>query len=418
MKGFWQRAELIWHVAALTILSGAFIPLWRDLTFGDPLKRGGDPIQQIVLVAAYSGLLLCWWYWRQMVPVAVKGWLIWLVVGWAIISVLWSQDPILTIRRSVTLLLATLYGLFLAVRYPPLTVLRLLGSAMIVILGASLISVVLGAPWATIDRYYPGSWNGVMYHKNALGRLSVLALIVFGVLFQQTTRLWRIGWAVAALAGLLLIIGSQSVSAIVVLGLVVIAGLMLVLINTLSHQQQLQVAALSLGTAMPVGSLMWFFSAEIAAFLNRDLTLTGRFPLWQTLWPIAWKQSLLGYGFGAFWLDSGRMIELDIALMRQRFWWALHAHNGYLDIWLEVGLIGLVLTCILLIVALWRSLIMIQKKQAGSYLYFVCLFIIFLLLYNLSEATLLESSLAKAIFWILLSWSYFSVTQYTDKQNG
>jgi len=418
MKGFWQRAELIWHVAALTILSGAFIPLWRDLTFGDPLKRGGDPIQQIVLVAAYSGLLLCWWYWRQMVPVAVKGWLIWLVVGWAIISVLWSQDPILTIRRSVTLLLATLYGLFLAVRYPPLTVLRLLGSAMIVILSASLISVVLGAPWATIDRYYPGSWNGVMYHKNALGRLSVLALIVFGVLFQQTTRLWRIGWAVAALAGLLLIIGSQSVSAIVVLGLVVIAGLMLVLINTLSHQQQLQVAALSLGTAMPVGSLMWFFSAEIAAFLNRDLTLTGRFPLWQTLWPIAWKQSLLGYGFGAFWLDSGRMIELDIALMRQRFWWALHAHNGYLDIWLEVGLIGLVLTCILLIVALWRSLIMIQKKQAGSYLYFVCLFIIFLLLYNLSEATLLESSLAKAIFWILLSWSYFSVTQHTDEQNG
>lgn len=148
------------------------------------------------------------------------------------------------------------------------------------------------------------------------------------------------------------------------------------------------------------------------------LTLTGRFPLWQTLWSIAWKQSLLGYGFGAFWLESGRMIELDIALMRQRFWWALHAHNGYLDIWLEVGLIGLVLTCILLILALWRSLIMIQRKQAGSYLYFACLFIIFLLLYNLSEAMLLEGGLAKAIFWILLSWSYFSVTQYTDKQNG
>jgi O-antigen ligase len=81
-------------------------------------------------------------------------------------------------------------------------------------------------------------------------------------------------------------------------------------------------------------------------------------------------------------------------------------------------LIGLVLTCILLIVALWRSLQMIQRKQAGSYLYFVCLFIIFLLLHNLSEAMLLESSLAKAIFWILLSWSYFSVTQHTDKQNG
>ncbi|MBO9313437.1 MAG: O-antigen ligase family protein [Chloroflexus sp.] len=418
MKGFWQRAELIWHVVALTLLSGAFIPLWRDLTFGDPLKRGGDPIQQIVLVAAYSGLLLCWWYRRQMVMAAVKGWLIWLVVGWAIVSVLWSQDSTLTIRRSVTLLLATLYGLFLTVRYPPLTVLRLLGFTMIVILGASLISVALGASWATIDPYYLGSWNGVMFHKNALGRLSVLALLIFGVLFQQTTRPWQVGWAVAGLAGLLLIIGSQSASAIVVLSLVVIAWLMLVLINSLSHQQQLQVAALSLGTAIPVGSLIWFFSAEVAAFLGRDLTLTGRLPLWQALWSIAWKQSLLGYGFGAFWLESGRMIELDIALMRQRFWWALHAHNGYLDIWLEVGLIGLVLTCILLIVALWRSLQMIQRKQAGSYLYFVCLFIIFLLLHNLSEAMLLESSLAKAIFWILLSWSYFSVTQHTDKQNG
>jgi len=418
MKGFWQRAELIWHVVALTLLSGAFIPLWRDLTFGDPLKRGGDPIQQIVLVAAYSGLLLCWWYRRQMVMAAVKGWLIWLVVGWAIVSVLWSQDPTLTIRRSVTLLLATLYGLFLAVRYPPLTVLRLLGFVMIVILGSSLISVALGASWATIDPYYLGSWNGVMVHKNALGRLSVLALLIFGVLFQQTTRPWQVGWAVAGLAGLLLIIGSQSASAIVVLGLVVIAWLMLILVNTLSHQQQLQVAALSVGTAIPGGSLIWLFSTEIVALLGRDLTFTGRLPLWQALWSIAWKQSLLGYGFGAFWLESGRMIELDIALMRQRFWWALHAHNGYLDIWLEVGLIGLVLTCILLILALWRSLIMIQRKQAGSYLYFVCLFIIFLLLYNLSEAMLLEGGLAKAIFWILLSWSYFSVTQYTDKQNG
>jgi exopolysaccharide production protein ExoQ len=418
MKGFWQRAELIWHVVALTLLSGAFIPLWRDLTFGDPLKRGGDPIQQIVLVAAYSGLLLCWWYRRQMVMAAVKGWLIWLVVGWAIVSVLWSQDSTLTIRRSVTLLLATLYGLFLTVRYPPLTVLRLLGFTMIVILGASLISVALGASWATIDRYYPGSWNGVIYHKNALGRLGVLGVIVFGVLIQRSLMPTRIIWTIAGLVSLIVIIGSQSASAIVVLGLVVIAWLMLILVNTLSHQQQLQVAALSVGTAIPGGSLIWLFSTEIVALLGRDLTFTGRLPLWQALWSIAWKQSLLGYGFGAFWLESGRMIELDIALMRQRFWWALHAHNGYLDIWLEIGLIGLVLTCILLIVALWRSLQMIQRKQAGSYLYFVCLFIIFLLLHNLSEAMLLEGGLAKAIFWILLSWSYFSVTQYTDKQNG
>jgi exopolysaccharide production protein ExoQ len=289
---------------------------------------------------------------------------------------------------------------------------------MIVILGSSLISVALGAPWATIDRYYPGSWNGVIYHKNALGRLGVLGVIVFGVLIQRSLMPTRIIWTIAGLVSLIVIIGSQSASAIVVLGLVVIAWLMLILVNTLSHQQQLQVAALSVGTAIPGGSLIWLFSTEIVALLGRDLTFTGRLPLWQALWSIAWKQSLLGYGFGAFWLESGRMIELDIALMRQRFWWALHAHNGYLDIWLEVGLIGLVLTCILLIVALWRSLIMIQRKLAGSYLYFVCLFIIFLLLYNLSEAMLLESSLAKAIFWILLSWSYFSVTQHTDKQNG
>jgi O-antigen ligase len=63
---------------------------------------------------------------------------------------------------------------------------------------------------------------------------------------------------------------------------------------------------------------------------GRDETLTGRTQVWQALVPMAMGQPVLGYGFGSFW-----------TIARQELYEINFAHNGYLDILLTLGIVGL-----------------------------------------------------------------------------
>lgn len=406
MQRYLRQLEMGWHVIALTLLSGAFVPLWRLQTAGSASQ--GDTVQQAVLLLSYGGLILLPWHWPQIQKSFIKGWLLWLVIGIAVISVLWSQDPALTLRRSFALLLATLYGLLLAVRYPFAAILRLIGVTMAIIVGTSLLSIAFGADWAVMGHPHPGAWQGVMFHKNALGRIAVLALIVFGVLAQQTRWPWQIGWRVLAISALALIVGARSATALVVTVALITIWMVAYGVRSLAKDERRQGVALASSIAIPVGMLVVFYWPEIADLLGRDPELTGRLPLWSSLLAIGWSQPLLGYGYGAFWLDTSRMMALDVALMRMRFWWAEHAHNGYLDVWLEIGIIGLI-PVVFLVASVWRD--GFHKVLQGAFQpkpLFIFLFTSFLVIYNLSEAVLIEANLAKALFWIIFSWVYFA----------
>ncbi len=405
MKIKLQHLELGWHVIALTLLSGAFVPLWRQIYVGGELAQ--DPFQQVVLIVSYSGLVLLVWHYRHIGQLLMRGWPIWMVVGLAFISVLWSLDPAITLRRSIALLLATLYGVLLAIRYPFLTVLKLLGTVMSLIVIASLIGIASGFGWAVMDYPHPGAWQGIMFHKNALGRIAGLALIVFVTLSQQYSGWWRLSWYGLSLGTVILVVGSRSMTALVVTTLVVTAWLTLTMLYSLASRERWQMTALVLTTILPISTLGVIYWPEIVSLIGRDPTLTGRLPLWQSLIGIGIQRPLLGYGFGAFWIDPSQMLSLDIALMRLRFWWANHAHNGYIDVWLELGLVGLMLiltTLFLLITKNFHSFF--QEKSRYKFL-FITIFLLYLATYNFLEAILIESSLGKAIFWIAFSYTYY-----------
>ena len=99
------------------------------------------------------------------------------------------------------------------------------------------------------------------------------------------------------------------------------------------------VVALAL-TAGCIG-LTWVgdsLGGELASLLERDTTLTGRTDLWELLLELVWDRPWLGYGFRAFWNgDKGKYVHL---VMR---WFPMHAHNGFLNVLVDFGSIGLLL---------------------------------------------------------------------------
>jgi len=109
--------------------------------------------------------------------------------------------------------------------------------------------------------------------------------------------------------------------------------------------------------------------------LGRDDTLTGRTEVWAAILPARTQQPLLGYGFGSFWTDARRQLY-DIPT----------AHNGYLDILLELGEAGLAFyTAWLLSCArqLHRALVLDYEWASLG----ICL-LLMSLIYNVTESAL------------------------------
>ena len=77
--------------------------------------------------------------------------------------------------------------------------------------------------------------------------------------------------------------------------------------------------------------------APVFGTLGRDATFTGRANVWQEI-NFTTVNPLLGAGFWNFWGSPGAMAIRAAARME-----VINAHDGYLDLYLDGGLIGLAL---------------------------------------------------------------------------
>jgi O-antigen ligase len=79
-------------------------------------------------------------------------------------------------------------------------------------------------------------------------------------------------------------------------------------------------------------------NAQIAAAAGRDPTLTGRTQMWEMLLSMR-TNPLVGTGYESFWLGP----RLEWIWDHSGFGEIAEAHNGYLEIYLNLGIIGLFL---------------------------------------------------------------------------
>ncbi|MGL4501641.1 MAG: O-antigen ligase family protein, partial [Planktothrix sp.] len=148
--------------------------------------------------------------------------------------------------------------------------------------------------------------------------------------------------------------------------------------------------------------------------LNKDLTLTGRTPLWEFLFQNKISQRpVLGYGIAGFWQrwragDNPAANTLDGRLEMPSgdgHWNPPHSHNGFIEIIIAVGFVGFFFFAISFLTAVAnaiRYLAIPQPPGTGmieSALPLIFLF--FVLLPNITEIPLIENN---------HSWYYYIAT--------
>src|SRR5262249_4546048 len=113
-------------------------------------------------------------------------------------------------------------GAYLGFRYGAEGVVRLAAIALAIAMVSSLLVMILLPRWGTMVLIHPGAWLGVFAHKNALGMMSLLAILCFAYLARESQGGARRGWLGLIVVALILLLGSGSMTAIV--GLAVMAG--------------------------------------------------------------------------------------------------------------------------------------------------------------------------------------------------
>ena len=308
----------------------------------------------------------------------------------AVLSTLWSQDALTTARRSVPFALATVFGLYLASRFRLREQLAIFAGTMVVLAAASAV-LALAVPRIGLEAStgHFGNWQGVFTQKNACGRAMVFALTAF--LSMRGLRFFRVAGLVVC-SSVLVMSGSR--------GAWLIATVVLACYGLLRMMERFRPGSRALLLAgslllIPVlGIVGWMYFPVIAPMLGRDATLSGRTAIWQQVWIAIVKHPMLGYGYGAFWEGmKGESYHVILALRFVIF----HAHNGLLEIWLELGGAGLLLFALSYLRA-WRRLWPMLRSWRLRETTWAVLVLMLILVYDLDENTLITFN---GLYWVL-----------------
>jgi exopolysaccharide production protein ExoQ len=367
------------------------IALWfvTALAVASIVRRDG-------LVAEYVSL------WR-------RNWLLGLFVLLVLASALWSIAPLVTLFRALELLLATLIASYIGMRYGPDKMLRSLAWFGVVVLVAS-IGVVLALP--SIAQRYAGrsylAWRGVFWNKNHLGSIVALINIVYccraiSAFGHRDKALWRYGF----LYGLSLAVLYFAHS---VTGYVVAVGLHVFVLSVwlwIRAAPRLSARYYYAAVGVAVAALIATASnlGLVFAVLDRSSNLSGRVDLWDFLVrDVIPRRLWWGHGFGAIWF-----VESFRVAAQHRVGWETQvviADNGFLDLLLHVGIVGLSILLGVLIIASIRSLrfALAHKTLTDS---FPLLLIVYAWIANIAFSLLAER---EVFVWFLIVVVLFMTT--------
>ncbi len=312
----------------------------------------------------------------------------------AVVSAAWSQEPVLTLRRALPFCLATLFALYLATRRTPERTLALFETSFLLLAAGSAV-LALGFPALGLDAStgHGGDWQGVFTQKNACGRAMVFASAV--VLARGKFTLGRAA-SLAVFLGVLAMSGSRG--AWVIEALLLTAALFHGLLVHLERPGRIALAWLILVGGAASALLAKLYFPLLARLLGRDPTLTGRTEIWAQVWVAILKRPWLGYGFSAFWRGTrGASFDVIVALKFVLF----HAHNGLLEVWLELGAAGLLFFLLSYLRSWQRLWPLLLADHRGGLLRATAwpLYVLLLIAaYDLDENTLLSFN---GLFWVL-----------------
>ena len=328
-------------VIGIIAFGGSVLPLM--LTGGDPLA--GD-LESAGVTILYGGLYLL-----VLAAIALRPGIAFQIpfaspaltamIAFAFLTALWSLFPDVTLRRSIAFMFTTVFGIWMALRFRFPEIMRLLVVGLSFLMFVSFF-MIFAMPTIGLDSaQHVGAWKGVFFQKNVTGRMMVwLVLALVWLDWQKEQSRWVTRPLI--LLAMLLIVMSRSGTGLVTSVLVSVALLSTTMLrgSIRSFAPTMALLTALLVIMVTAGATFWY---DVLYALGRDPTLTGRTVLWQHIVQSVTERPLLGYGYAAYWFGfngPGASFTRD--------WGITSAHSGWLELTLDLGLVGVALVLVVL----------------------------------------------------------------------
>lgn len=302
------------------------------------------------------------------------------------LSIMWSIEPQTTVRRALLFAGTVVVGWYVGDRFSFAGQLRIVvGVAMLAVVGSA-IALVFWTDPATTTNGNPGQWSGIYVNRNLLGSVLSSGLLAMVFVLPSSSRRWPLYAVGAIFAALLVLTGSRT-------GPVALGGALAVAFCVWLFRRQtsrrLSAAAgayitfASLGT---IGLIVHWYWIEILQWLGRDPSLTKRRWIWEVDRWFAGHQPWTGWGFEALWTNPKAIDQAYGATGKYPY----TAHNGYYEVQIGLGRIGLVLFVAFLAFAAWQAFRYAWRRTDVTSVWPLT-FIVFAVIMNFSESFFLAS---------------------------
>lgn len=404
--------ENIFVVTSLILFSQGFY----TVIIGNESFQSGKDIDSLVLRIAFlliyflAFALLVFRKQRTFAFLRTNLWLLFLI-GLAIASITWSSIPDITLRKVVALIGTTLFGIYLASSFNFEQQLKLYGWTFGISIFFSFIFAIALPEYGVMNtEAIVGAWRGIYPHKNGLGESMFASFLTF-YLLSISSKKYQLLFQICSFLSVVLIYFGESATALISAVFIFVTAQGLKQLSLKSKQSVLLILLFLIFTALIIFLLMINFNTFLSVN-DKDITLSGRTLLWDSLWGFIQQKPWLGYGYGAFFSGLSREANL---LWQKHDWSPVHAHNGYIQLWLSLGIVGLSVFATGYFGCLFNSLFKYLVLKDPKMLW-VFLFLLYTVFLNLTEVSFFG---ANSIIWIISLVSIYSMkatTRQTTKK--
>lgn len=387
----------------------------------------GSPIDRLVFLGLILGGL--WVLLRRPIdwPALVKGnYWVFVLFFFALVSVGWADEPFLSAKRCFKGTGNLIMALVLVTERNPFAALGVVLRRLAYVLLP--LSVLFIKYYPELGRsYHMGNpmFTGVTFQKNSLGQLCMLMAIYFSwsliverpgqtMPTQRVQRMVALGMLLIT-AWLLHMAQSATATALSATAIAIFVAARLPLFIR-QPRYLLWTMLLLLGAYLLLDGV-FDLHERIIRLLGRNPDLTDRKPLWNLVTAMIPNQ-WLGAGYESFW--SGERLRLIWAYQGQtQGGGVLQAHNGFIDFYLNQGLIGIAILTAMILGGLYKIWTRIASEYSTTLLLLTC--IVTAVAYNYTEAAFkpLNNVFVLLLFSILASdtsWKYGTNLTSTSAQ--
>jgi len=320
-----------------------------------------------------------------------------------IVSVMWSDYPILTVKRIIfqSMLTMIIYLSILTIG----SVSRVMETLYFYFFGLAIYVTLFAILLPHFSFDVGGELSSIYKGKNYLGFVafigSTISLYFFNLEKENSGKVLAL-W-------LIILLLSQSKTCIAVMVMVFLYNLVSrnhVLLNLTTRLFLFAVALIFIiiPTITYFYSSVSFFSIYGGFFGTIDLT--GRGEIWQLSIEQINSHPFFGVGYASFW---GTGTVPDVFNVQYRFFQFINqSHNGYIDVLIQLGVVGLIMV-ITMLTSLWKELIL-SKNIFLINVFFFCI------IHNVTESSLIrDSHLVWCMVLIILATIYLDNNNETRK---